>query len=298
MTTEPNILACVDRSRMADHVADAAAWAARCLSAPLELLHVLDHHPERGSGNDHSGTIGVDAQAHLLDQLANEDQARTRAAREEGRLFLNRLRERALASGATPVDMRQRHGSLADTLAERASGARLLVLGRRGEGSQAATPATTPTATAHPPALGQHVAHVVRSVATPTLTVAAAFQPPSRVLLAHDGSATARHAMAWLTSHPLLAGLPIHLLLSGKGSASAQAQLTSDCATLQAAGFSATSSQVAGDAPKAVAQAVKAQGFDLLVMGAHSHAHWRSLLVGSTTTDLLRATTIPTLLLR
>lgn len=47
MKNENKVLACVDQSRYAVHVADCAAWAARRIDAPLELLHVIDSHPER-----------------------------------------------------------------------------------------------------------------------------------------------------------------------------------------------------------------------------------------------------------
>ncbi len=43
------VLACVDQSHFADTVADYAAWAARRMETPLELLHVIDRHLERGS---------------------------------------------------------------------------------------------------------------------------------------------------------------------------------------------------------------------------------------------------------
>ncbi|MEE4300219.1 MAG: universal stress protein, partial [Pseudomonadales bacterium] len=88
---DEKILACVDRSRFADCVADYAAWAARRIGAPLEFLHILDRHPERGSGEDHSGAIGIDAQATLLSELADKDEARSREARDAGRVFLARL---------------------------------------------------------------------------------------------------------------------------------------------------------------------------------------------------------------
>ncbi len=60
MTTNENkVLACVDRSHFANTIADAAAWAANRLNAPLEFLHILDRHQEVGSGEDHSGAIGL-----------------------------------------------------------------------------------------------------------------------------------------------------------------------------------------------------------------------------------------------
>ena len=101
MKNENKVLACVDQSHFADHVADYAAWAARRMDAPLEFLHVIDRHPELGSGEDHSGAIGIDAQENLLTKLSADDEARTKNAREQGRIFLNRLRTTAwtLATG-------------------------------------------------------------------------------------------------------------------------------------------------------------------------------------------------------
>jgi nucleotide-binding universal stress UspA family protein len=122
MNNENKVLACVDQSHFADYVADYAAWVARRMDAPLEFLHVIDRHPELGSGEDHSGAIGIDAQKNLLAKLSTEDEARTKTAREQGRIFLNRLRERAVAAGAATVDVRQRHGELEETLAEQEEG--------------------------------------------------------------------------------------------------------------------------------------------------------------------------------
>ncbi|MCW2311856.1 universal stress protein [Rhodoferax antarcticus] len=173
MTTENKVLACVDQSPMADDVIACAAWAAARLDAPLELLHVIDRHPEQGSGTDHSGAIGMDAQAHLLEVLADADRACTLAAREQGRLLLARLRQQALVAGAPSVDVRQRYGELGDTLAEQEAGVRLLVLGRCGESGQATQRA-----------LGQNVERVVRTLHKPILAVTEGFNPPERVLIA------------------------------------------------------------------------------------------------------------------
>lgn len=110
MKNENKVLACVDQSRFADYVADYAACAARRMQAPLEFLHAIDRHPEVATGNDHSGAIGIDAQEHLLAELSGQDELRSKAASEQRRLFLNRLRERAIAAGVEAPDVRQRHG--------------------------------------------------------------------------------------------------------------------------------------------------------------------------------------------
>ena len=100
MNDDKKVLACVDQSKYAESVADYATWAAKRMQTPMELLHVIDRHPRLEAVQDHSGAIGLDAQENLLKQLSDEDETRTRAARAVGRVFLNGLRERAMASGA------------------------------------------------------------------------------------------------------------------------------------------------------------------------------------------------------
>ncbi|MBK1654243.1 universal stress protein [Allochromatium vinosum] len=287
MHDEDKILACVDRSHFAETVTDAATWAARRLSAPLELLHILDRHPEIGSGKDHSGAIGFNAQQALLTELAEEDAARSKAAREQGRIFLNQLRERAIAAGAVAPDVRQRHGDLEETLVGQQSSVRLFVLGRRGESAE-----TTQRD------LGRNVERVVRALKKPILAVTEQFREPRRVLIAFDGGGMARRGVELVSKSPLFQGLPVHVLMSGKATRDGAKQLDWARTTLEKAGFEASAALVPGDAERVIADAVREQEIDLLIMGAYSHSPLRTLLFGSKTSDLLRSARIPTLLLR
>lgn len=287
MNTDNKVLACVDQSPYAHHVADCAAWAAQRLSAPLEFLHVLERHPELVPVTDHSGTIGMNAQEHLLQQLSADDEARTRAAREAGRQFLNGLRKRALAAGAPGVDTRQRHGDLAETLTEQQDGTRLFVLGRRGSSSD----------TTHRD-IGRQVEWVVRSLARPVLVVGDGFKVPQRVLLAYDGSAVTRKGVEMMAASPLLKGLTVHVLMAGKATSDGPKQLDWAVQTLSKAGLGAVPSIQLGDPEAVVGQVVLSQGIELLVMGAYTHSPLRSLFMGSDTQHLLRAARVPTLLLR
>lgn len=287
MIFENKVLACVDQSRFADDVADYAAWAAQRMDAPLELLHVIDRHLEQGSGRDHSGAIGFDAQDHLLAELSQADQALTHLAREQGRVFLNRLRQRALAAGAQLVDVRQRHGELQATIAEQEQGVRLLVLGRRGESAQ-----TTQRD------LGRNVERIVRTVHQPILAVTEGFNMPERVLIAFDGSALTRNGVAMVAASPLLRGLPIQLLMSGSPGKESRRQLEQARCTLEQAGFAVDATLEPGDPERVIAHAVQTKGIDLLIMGAYSHSPLRKLFMGSKTSDLLRSARVPTLLLR
>jgi len=287
MKIEQKVLACVDQSHFADYVADFGAWTALRMNAPLELLHVIDRHPETSTSNDHSGAIGIDAQEHLLAALTEEDESRNRSAREKGRLFLNALRERAVAAGVAAPDVRQRYGQLEETLKEQEQDVRLFVVGRRGDSAE------------HRQGdLGRHVERIVRTLHKPVLTITEKFTEPKRVMIAFDGGIVTRKAVNMVAESPLFKGLPIHLLMSGKDRADAAKQLQWASTTLTAAGFETSTAHTPGDAETVIAKAVQDEGIDMLIMGAYSHSPLRSLLFGSKTSDLLRSTKIPTLLLR
>jgi nucleotide-binding universal stress UspA family protein len=287
MNIDQKVLACVDQSAFADHVTDYAAWAAQRMAAPLELLHVIDRHPETSQSQDHSGSLLPNAQENLLGELAAADAARSKAAREQGRLFLNRLRERALAAGVQTVDVRQRLGHLDDTLHEQQDGVRLFVLGRRGG-----------SAHSNQRDLGRNVERVVRALGRPILTVTEGFKAPERVLVAFDGSRITRQGVEMVAGSPLFRGLAVHLLMAGQASTDGPRHMAWATAQLEAAGLDVVGEMVPGDPETAIAQAIQSKGIDLLVMGAYTHSPLRSLFMGSKTADVLRAARIPTLLLR
>ena len=288
MKPEQRVIACVDQSAYADTITDHAAWAALRMGAPLELLHVIDRHPETALSSDHSGAIGPDAQQALLTRLSEEDEARVRAAREQGRLFLNRLRERALAAGVPVVDIRQRLGRLDETLQDVQAEARLVVMGRRGA-----------SAADGDRALGSNVEGVVRALARPILTVGLkAFKAPERVLLAFDGSAITRKGVEMVAGSPLFRGLPIHLVMAGQDASRGQKDMDWAIQRLREGGLKAEGVCVAGEAQAVILRAMDEQGVDWLLMGAYTHSPWRKLFTKSRTSGLLAAVGKPTLLLR
>lgn len=287
MIMDNKVLACVDQSPCADHVTDYAAWAARRLDAPLELLHVIDRHPEIGAGNDHSGAIGFNAQESLLTELADHDAQRVRAERDKCRVFLHTLRERAIAAGVRYTDMRQRHGELEATLTEAEGSVDLFVLGRRGESA----------ATTHRD-LGRNVERVVRALHKPILAVTQNFREPRRVMIAFDGGNLSRKGVELVAASPLFRGLPCHLLMSGSPAYDGPKQIDWAKKTLEDAGFEAPATIRPGDAEQIIARAVTEESIDMLIMGAYAHSPLRSLFLGSKTSDLLRSATIPALLLR
>lgn len=281
------VLAAIDASGYTDSVSHWAAWAAARLDAPLDYLHVLDRHPEAAAIADFSGNLALDAREKLLQDLVAVDESRSKLGQERGRLLLQQAKAIAADAHGVVAETRLRHGSLVDTLTELETDVRLFVLGKRGEHADVAK--------GH---LGGHLERVVRAVHRPLLVASREFAEVGRVLVAFDGSATTRKGVAMVAASPLFRGLEIHLVTVGAANDAGSAQMRWALDALAAAGLDARGEFHTGEPEAAIADHVRDARIDLLVMGAYGHSRIRQLVVGSTTTTILRSCHVPVLLLR
>ncbi|MBB3189557.1 universal stress protein [Halomonas cerina] len=280
------VMAAIDGSQFSEGVCDYAAWASRALDAPLTFLHVVDNHPQTAEA-DLSGNIGLGSREHLLEELAHLDEQRAKVAQEQGRLMLKAASERAVEAGVVEPRTRQRNGTLVETLSELEDETRLVVLGKRGE-------------TAHQDSghLGSNLERVVRSLHRPILMVPATFKRPEKVMIAFDGSKTTRRGVEMLAKSPLFDGIPVHVMIVGAETGDNRSQLDWALTTLHEAGHVAEGEIRAGEVEETLRAYKEQHGIDLVVMGAYGHSRIRHLLVGSTTTAVLRKADMPVLLLR
>ena len=280
------VMAAIDGSQFSEGVCDYAAWASLALGAPLTFLHVVDNHPQTAE-TDLSGNLGLGAREHLLEELSHLDEQRAKVAQEQGRLMLKAAKERAIEDDVSDPATRQRNGTLVETLAELENDTRLLVIGKRGEGAHQASD--------H---LGSNLERVVRTLHRPILMAPETFTRPERVMIAFDGSKTTRKGVEMLAKSPLFNGIPCHVVIVGAETGDNRSQLEWALSTLREAGHAAEGAIRAGEVEETLRGYQQEHGIDLLVMGAYGHSRIRHLLVGSTTTTMLRRTSLPVLLLR
>lgn len=284
----PHILALTDGSVYAPSVYDHAAWAAGRMAASLEVLHVLDHKREKAALADLSGSIGVDARDELLEQLAELDAAQGKVAQARARAILDDAGQRLRAAGITDLTLSQRHGSLVETLEAAETNADLVVVGKRGEAADFAT--------LH---LGANLERVIRASRHPVLVASRAFRPVDRMLIAYDGGPSTRKAVEHVARKPLLKGLECHMLMVGPSSSANRESLEAARAQLTAGGLDVRASLITEGEPDAViCRYVRDAAIDLLVVGAYGHSRIRQLIVGSTTTTLVRTCQVPLLMFR
>lgn len=276
-----NVIACIDGASYTESVCDYATWAAKRLGTPLELLHVLVRQDD--AKLDASGSIGLGAQESLLQELSDLDERRSIIAREHGRQLLEGAKQRAITAGAQQVSTRQRHGELVETLVEIETDTRLYVLGQHDH-------ETKPKRFL----LDHNLESAVRALHRPILVASSSFTKPQRFMIAFDGSATGRKTVEMVADSPLLRGLECHVVTVGNG----MEALRWAWERLDETGFHVESQQLDGEPADALADFAQQQDIDMLIMGAYGHSRIRHLVVGSTTTAILRRSEVPVLILR
>lgn len=199
------VIACIDGSALTPAVCDYAAWIAQRVSAPLKLLHTIDHHPETAVTTDLSGNIGLDTRDHLLEELTDLEQQRSKLRLQQGKLLLQTAKERVIQAGVTDPLTNQRHGSLVEALIELENDIRVLVIGVRGKVHEN-----------RPGQIGAKLESIIRSLHKPILVVADAFKAPQRIMIAYDGSDAAEKAVEMVSTSPLFKDLSCHLNLCRK----------------------------------------------------------------------------------
>ncbi len=272
-----NVLAFVDRSHYAASVCDHAAWAAGRLHVPVKLLHAIERHPDRTAHADRSGRLGVDTGEHLLRELVTLDEQRNRVARESGRVLLDDAARRIREAGIAEVYQRLEQGDPAGQLRDHEANARLIVIGKGGEAAKCGA--------SH---VGRNLERVIRASHKPVLIVPETFRPIRRYLLAWDGGKSTGDAINYLVESPLLREVEGQVLMAGDGSGMDRERLGDAVRHLESAGLRVTGAVREGEPETVIAVAVEREGIDLLVMGAWGHSRIRQLMIGSTTTELLR----------
>ncbi|MFP4328531.1 MAG: universal stress protein [Paracoccaceae bacterium] len=280
------IIALVDGSAYSESVCHHAAWIAQRTQAPVELIHVLGRSDAPGK-TDLSGAIRLGARTKLMQELAELDAQRAKLVSHRGRAILEDARAIVDQDGVTDITTRLRHGDIVEAIGEIEREARVIVIGKRGEAADLAQ--------GH---LGSNLERIVRAAHRPVFVAARAFKPIDSVLVAYDGGASAMKAVDHIARSPLFARLAITVVTVGSETPETRKGLEDAKALLKAAGIAAETRILQGQPETQLGKLVDEEGFGMVVMGAYGHSRIRSLVIGSTTTEMVRSCKVPVVLMR
>lgn len=281
-----HILACIDASSYADSVCDYAAWASRRLQMPVELLHVVQRTDAVAARGDLSGAIGLGVKTSLMEELVEIEASAAKVEVQRGRALLAAGEKRLRDAGAFDVRSVHRHGGIVETILEREAGAHVVMIGKRGASHEFAAD--------H---IGSKIERVVRASSRPVFVASRKFAEPRNIVFAYDCSPAAERALVRLAESPAHAGLPVHIVMADAESDAHRRALDAAAERLRS-GREVTSTLERGKPEAVIAAIVEQTPNALLVMGAYGHSPIRTLIVGSTTTAMIRTVHVPVLLVR
>lgn len=280
------ILALLDGSAYSESVCHYTAWVSKKLNADVEAMHVLGRR-EGAATTDLSGALRLGARSALLEELSSLDAQRAKLAQATGHAILEDAKAILDQDGVPNVNLRLRKGDILDAVREIENDIRAIIIGKRGEGSGFAT--------GH---LGSNFERIVRTSKVPVFVASREFRRISRVLVAYDGSTSAKVAIERMSTSPVFTDLEVCVLCVGQDKTRAMATAQEAVAKLRDANITATPRGATGDPEEVLGKMVSEEDFDLLVMGAYGHSRIRHLIIGSTTTAMIQTVKIPVLLYR
>jgi nucleotide-binding universal stress UspA family protein len=276
------ILFCTDGSPASDVAGDYAIWFAKKLGGRLHALHVVDIRLLEGPWiADLSGAVGAQPYSAMLPQLQQ-------IQREKATTILAAVEKRCRDAGVT-CETAYETGTLAHVMLQYEERADIVVLGQHGE-----------HATWSDGSLGSSVERMARASVKPCLVATDKFQPIQHMLIAYDGSEESSKALrTGIALAPSLGAKVTITTVAALGGEDAASEILHKAKQLALdGGVEANLELLHGDPEIEILQVRETVGADLVVMGAYGHTRIRELILGSTTSHVLRKANVPVLLVR
>jgi nucleotide-binding universal stress UspA family protein len=279
-----NLLICTDGSNYSQECCRYGAWLAKQARAHVEVLYVTDLRQfEVPVVADLSGSLGIQPFEGMVTHLQEVEEQKAEFVKDSALSIFE-------AAGLSErVQFHHDTGLLVDAIDAYAARADLVLLGKRGEHVNFATE--------H---LGSMLERVVRSASKPCLVTPRQFRPIDHVAVAYDGSPSCKKALEFMSKVELFRAFNLQVIVVNEGRHEDKAaELLAEAEVMMNRLSLHPACQILnGVAETAIADYVKHTKVDLLVAGAYGHTRIRELLIGSTTTALLRNCHVPVLCFR
>ena len=279
------ILVCTDGSSYGIEACRYAAWLSRRRKdAQVTALYVSDLRQfEIPVVGDLSGSLGVQPYQGISSHLHEVEKQRASQIEAQTRDLFE-----AEALRVTPRFMHHT-GLVVDTISEIEAEFDVVLIGKRGE-----------NANFDKEHLGSMMERIIRATQKPTFVTNRAFRDIKKLIFAYDGGPSCRKALEFLERSPSFRGLDLHVVsVAERGDNEALRDgLIEAEQRFRAAGYAPTCQMLTGEPETAIATYVIEKQMDLLLMGAYGHSRIRYLLIGSTTTEMIRRCLIPVMTFR
>ena len=281
------ILAGLDGSECSRSAGQFAADLAAKINAEVEALSVVDIRPLEGP-------MIRDFTAHLgLEPYETYTHAFRKTLLSRAEDTLAQFRQDAEKIGMTQenISTATEIGVVPETICRRAKEADLVVMGQHGE-SLGFTGGF----------LGSNSEQVVRRSPRPVMVCPAEFEPIQRPLIAYDGTGHADNALHLACDFAFQFNNRLTVLVVNDGNqideaAAGEVAKQAD-RYLKHSKIEYDINTVSGRPEKRILEHTEENGHGMIVMGAFGHSRVRELIIGSTTVQVMRNSSVPVMLIR
>ena len=275
------ILIPTDGSDYGKTAIDYGTYIAKKLAAQLIGLHVVDVGLMQGPVfSDISGSIGLPPYQEFLPVIEA-------GLNERAEAILKAFRERCEAAELYP-EARKAIGIIDEIIIEEGKKTDWILLAQRGEHFHLTKGSI----------LGSTAELVVRKSGKPVMVTPATYQDIESMALAYDGSPPADTALKLAVSLSEKAAWPLTIICITGDQAVADKLHKKIEDYLEPFQIDCETIMIRGQEDREIMKFIREGSVELLVMGAYGHNRLRELLVGSTTSDVIRKSKIPVLLTR
>jgi nucleotide-binding universal stress UspA family protein len=275
------ILIATDGSAHSRTALDYGIYISRKLDVRLTGLYVMElQQLQAPVFSDISGSIGIPPSQEFLPVMEHTLEAKADA-------ILESFRERCREAGLTP-EVKKCLGLIDETIIEEGQQADWILLAQRGEHFHIDGGAI----------LGTTAESVVRKSGKPVLVTPEAYRDIESMALAYDGSPPADKALNLAAELSEKAAWPLTVITVSSDPAVLDRVCKQAEALLDAWVIDWDMVQLGGKEDREILRFLREGSVELLVMGAYGHNRLRELLVGSTTSQVIRKSPVPVLLTR
>jgi nucleotide-binding universal stress UspA family protein len=275
------ILIPTDGSEYGKTAIEYGIYLAGKLNAHITGLHVVDVRLlQPPLITDISGTISLPLYQEFMPSIENSLDERAEAIL---RSFRDRCRETGLS-----YDAKKTIGVIEERIIEEARSADWIIMSQRGEHFHLGEGGI----------LGSITESVVQASGRPVIVTPAAFRTIEKMALAYDGSAPAEKALIIAAKLASLMAWPLHTVIITDNQQTVydlSEKLNAFLSNLQ---IKNELTILHGKEDRQLIKFIEGGSVQLLVMGAYGHNKLRRLLLGSTTSFVIRKSSIPVLLTR
>ena len=275
------ILIPTDGSDCAKTALEYGIYFATRLDAQLVGLHVMDLRLVQGPAfTDITGSVGLPPYQEFLPLFQH-------SLEERAELILQSFKARCEGAGLHP-ETKKTAGIIDETIVAEAEDADLIILAQSGEHFHIRGG----------PILGSTAESVVRKSRRPVMVTPAMFREIESMGLAYDGSAPAENALKLAAELYEQTSWPLSVIIITDDH-DVGAHLTQKIEDfLEPYKIDSTTIILRGKEDREIIKFIEEGSVELMVMGAYGHNRLRELILGSTTSYVIRKSTIPVLLSR